>query len=228
MITLLYVLNSINVLNGDMDYLKATYYFDYQSDEIQALISPYVVNSLSDKEKTIRLYVKIRDSWRYDPYHLHFSKENYRASVIAKKSKGHCIEKSIVLISCLRGLGIPARLHLGKVKNHIAVERLVEKFGTNELTPHGMVNVFLNDHWLKMSPAFNTSLCKMFDVSPLEFDGENNSYLQEFTNDGKVFMEYLEDYGYFEDVPLAFMIENVKEHYPAIYNTIAETGELKL
>ena len=35
-----------------------------------------------------------------------------------------------------------------QVKNHIAVERLTEKFGSNELTPHGMVNVQLNGQWL--------------------------------------------------------------------------------
>lgn len=99
-----------------MNYLKTSYYFDYESDEIQELVSEYKSNSLSDKEKTKRLYLKVRDSWRYDPYNLSFSKENFKASKIAKKAKGHCIEKSILLIACLRALGIPARLHLGKVK----------------------------------------------------------------------------------------------------------------
>ncbi len=67
-----------------------------------------------------------------------FLKENFKASTISKKTKGHCVEKSILLISCLRALNIPARLHLGKVKKHIGVERLIEKFGPNELCtiPH--------------------------------------------------------------------------------------------
>ncbi|MEH6770816.1 hypothetical protein [Maribacter arcticus] len=30
-------------------------------------------------------------------------------------------------------------------------------------------------------------------------------------------MEYLEDYGHFEDVPLDFMEENTREHYPHIF-----------
>ena len=67
--------------------------------------------------------------------------EKYRASIIAQRNTGNCVDKSIILIASLRALGIPARLHLGKVKNHIAVERLIEKLGSNELTPHGMVNV---------------------------------------------------------------------------------------
>jgi transglutaminase-like putative cysteine protease len=201
-----------------MDYLSSTYYFDFETEEIQQLVSEFKSDLISDKEKTKLLYLKVRDSWRYDPYHLSFSKENYKASTIAGKPKGHCVEKSIILIACLRALGIPARLHLGKVKNHIGVERLTEKFGTNELTPHGMVNVYLNHKWLKLSPAFNKTMCEIYNVSPSEFDGENNSYLQEFNNDGKIFMEYLEDYGHFEDVPLEFMINNVKEHYPHIFD----------
>ncbi len=201
-----------------MDYLSSTYYFDFETEEIQQLVSEFNNDFLSDKEKTKLLYLKVRDSWRYDPYNLSFSKENFKASKIARKSKGHCVEKSIILIACLRALEIPARLHLGKVKNHIGVERLTEKFGTNELTPHGMINVYLNNKWLKLSPAFNKSMCRICSVSPLEFDGENNSFLQEFNNDGGKFMEYLEDYGHFEDVPLEFMIKNAKEHYPQIFD----------
>ncbi|WP_438711611.1 transglutaminase-like domain-containing protein [Aquimarina muelleri] len=219
---------SKNINNRKINYLESTYYFDYESDEIQQLISDFKIESLSTKEKTIRLYLKVRDSWRYDPYNLSFSKENFKASIIAKKSKGHCVEKSIILIACLRALGISARLHLGKVKNHIGVERLTEKFGTNVLTPHGMVNVFLNDKWLKLSPAFNKSMCRICHVSPLEFDGENNSFLQQFNDEGNLFMEYLDDYGHFKDVPLEFMIKNAKEHYPHIFDTKKNITEFKL
>ncbi|MEC8832596.1 MAG: transglutaminase family protein, partial [Bacteroidota bacterium] len=154
--------------------------------------------------------------------------ENYRASHIVQKSTGNCVEKSILLIAGLRGMGIPARLHLGKVKNHIAVERLIEKFGSNELTPHGMVNVNLNNKWLKMSPAFNKSLCEKLNVEPLEFDGENNSFLQAYNSAGTRFMEYTEDYGHFEDVPLEFMKKNIKEHYPHIFDKAENITEFRL
>ncbi len=202
-----------------MKYLDSTYFFDIESDVIQALVADYKGEELSHKEKTIALYNKIRDDWWYDPYSISLTKENYKASAIGKKTKGNCVEKSIILIACLRALGIPARLHLGKVKNHIAVEKLTEKFGSNELTPHGMVNVYLNGEWLKMSPAFNDKLCEKFNVEPLEFDGENNSFLQQYNGEGSLFMEYVDDYGYFEDVPLNFMIQKLKEHYPHIFDT---------
>ncbi|MCH2223725.1 MAG: transglutaminase family protein [Crocinitomicaceae bacterium] len=211
-----------------MKYLKATYYIDFESETIQNLVSSLKNEVISDKEKTIALYLMVRDNWKYDPYSISLTEDNYKASNIAMKSTGNCIEKSILLIACLRALEIPARLHLGKVKNHIAVERLTEKFGSNELTPHGMVNVLLNNNWLKISPAFNASLCAKLNVEPLEFDGETNSFLQKFNSNGQLFMEYLDDYGHFEDVPLAFMKKNIKEHYPHIFDTDEDITEFKL
>lgn len=201
-----------------MQYLKATYYLDFKDPAIQELIAPFKNSPISDAEKVIRLYTLVRDQWRYDPYNISFSKESFKASNISKNPSGNCIEKSILLISLLRGLGFPARIQLAKVKNHIAAEKLIEKFGTSELTPHGMVNVYLNDKWLKMSPAFNKTLCEKYNVDPLDFDGENDSFLQQFNKEGTLFMEYLEDYGFFDDVPLDFMKANFLEHYPHIFN----------
>lgn len=209
-------------------YLNQTYYLDFESAPIQNLIEDVQSESATSQDKAVKLYKRVRDKWLYNPYHISLSKESYKASLIAEKSSGNCIEKSIVLIAALRGLGIPARLHLGKVKNHIAVERLTEKFGTNELTPHGMVNVLLNGKWLKMSPAFNATLCEKFNVEPLEFDGENDSFLQPYNQEGNKFMEYIEDYGFFEDVPLDFMKANVKAHYPHIFDTTDRVTEFKL
>ncbi|MDC6405317.1 MULTISPECIES: transglutaminase-like domain-containing protein [Maribacter] len=211
-----------------MTYLNSSYFFDYNDTTIDVLLKKSLTNDLSSKEKAIRLYTLVRDGWKYDPYSINLSKENYRSSTIVQKSTGNCVEKSILLISLLRGAGIPARLHLGKVKNHIAVERLTEKFGSNELTPHGMVNALLDDKWLKMSPAFNKSLCEKFNVEPLEFDGNNSSYLQQYNNSGSLFMEYTDDYGYFEDVPLDFMKKNIEEHYPHIFKTKKGKTEFKL
>ena len=211
-----------------MDYLTPTYFFDFESEEIQVIVSEFKDASLSKKEIAIALYTKVRDHWRYDPYNLSFDKEKYRASEIAKRSKGHCVDKSIILIACLRAMGIPARIHLAKVKNHIAVDRLIEKFGSNELTPHGMVDAFIENKWLKLSPTFNASLCEMLHVAPLDFDGENDAVLQAFNKEGTQFMEYLEDYGHFEDVPVAFMAQNAREHYPKIFDNGTNQTEFQL
>lgn len=201
-----------------MSYLTPTYFFDFENEHIQNLIQEFQSNSLSQKEKAIQVYLKIRDGWRYNAYQINFNKEAFRASEISQRSEGHCIDKAILLTTCLRGLGIPARVHFAKVKNHIAVEALTKRLGTNELTPHGMVDILLEGKWVKSSPAFNASLCEKCNVAPLDFDGKNDSVFQEYNREGNEFMEYLEDYGHFEDLPLNFIIQNIKEHYGSFFN----------
>ncbi|WP_425392100.1 transglutaminase-like domain-containing protein [Ekhidna sp.] len=208
--------------------LESTYFFDYENPSIQELVDEFKDDSLSEHEKAKQLYLKVRDGWRYNPYDISFRKEALKSSNIAQKDYGHCIDKSILYISGLRALGIPTKLHLAKVKNHIAVERLTERFGTNELTPHGMVDVYLNGKWVKATPAFNKELCDKTGVAPLEFDGTNDSIFQEYGNDGQEFMEYLDDYGSFSDVPLDFIEQNMKENYPKLESLLNEAGDLKI
>ena len=106
---------------------------------------------------------------------------------------------------------------VAKVSNHIATERLEEKLGTNELAPHGLVDVFHNQKWVKCSPAFNKELCAMYNVDVLNFDGSQDSILQEYNKDHSKFMTYLEDYGHFEDVPLERIKDIFRTNYPALY-----------
>ncbi|MFT5167606.1 MAG: transglutaminase-like putative cysteine protease [Saprospiraceae bacterium] len=201
-------------------YLQATYFFDYEDDNVQRLIADLKIADLSDQEKAIASYLMVRDGWRYNAYKLYFAKEKWRASEVARQKEAHCIDKSVLLVAVLRGLGIPARIHFAKVKNHIAVDKLVEKFGTNELSPHGIANVFLNGKWVKASPAFNAELCEKCNVAPLDFDGENDSVFQEYDREGNTFMEYLEDYGHFEDLPFDFIMNNIQENYPGFSHLI--------
>ncbi len=207
-------------------YLKTTYFLDYESEGIQALVQDLKTDQLSDSEKAVACYTRVRDGWRYNAYNIFFKKEKWRASTIANFKEAHCIDKSTLLIACLRALGIPARIHLAKVKNHIAVEHLVEKLGTNELSPHGMVDIYLNGTWLKASPAFNKELCERCNVAPLDFNGKEDSIFQEYNREGKEFMEYLEDYGHFEDIPLEFIKNNFREQYPQ-FVTLMEEMERK-
>ncbi len=199
-------------------YLEETYYYDYNSPQIQNLIEEAHLLT-SNQEKIKNLYLKVRDSWRYSPFEIGLTQAHYKASNIAKKEQAHCIDKAILLIAGLRALDIPARLRLAKVSNHIATERLEAKLGTNELAPHGLVDVFLNGQWKKCSPAFNKELCVMYNVDVLDFDGTEDSVMQEYNKDSDKFMTYLEDYGHFEDVPLDYIKSIFKDNYPELYKT---------
>ena len=207
------------------NYLESTYYLDFNHPKIQKLISG-IEESSSKREKIEQIYLKVRDGWRYSPFVIGLTKTHYKASTIHDKKEAHCIDKAILLTAGLRALGIPARLHLAKVSNHIATERLEKQLGTNELAPHGLVDVFNNNTWYKCSPAFNKELCDKYNVDVLNFDGSKDSVLQEYNKDDKRFMEYLEDYGYFDDVPLDKIKAIFKSNYPEIYDRFRKVQEV--
>ena len=211
-----------------MNYLASSSFYDYDSAEVQSLIAEFVDSRLTQPEIAERLYLKIRDGWRYNPYRISLRPEDYVASNITQRKEAHCIEKSVLLIACYRALGLPARIHLAKVKNHIGVERLIEKIGSDELAPHGMVNVLIDGQWLKASPAFNAELCLMLGVDPLDFNGKEDSVFQEYNKAGQQFMEYLEDYGHFEDVPVDFIKETFRKNYPQIFDQVKGKGYIEL
>lgn len=198
-------------------HLKNNYNFDYQTDIIKNYLNKIDLQGLSEKEIAIKLYNHVRDSWPYYPYRFSFKKSDWKASKIISHKNGHCLDKAVLLISFLRAYNIPAKLGLAKVKNHIAIDQILEKFGSDVLVPHGYVALFLNNKWIKATPAFNIQLCTKLGVNVLEFDGENDSLFQEFDKTGNhSFMEYLEDYGTFDEVPLPYMLALMQEHYPSI------------
>ena len=210
-------------------YLKATFYHDYDDNAIQDFLRELGISSIDDRiEVAKRIHDVVRDQWYYNPYKMHFSPESCKASTVFGRSEGHCLDKANLLITFLRAVGIPARLHLAKVKNHIAVELITKAFETDVLTPHGYVEVFIADKWGSATPAFNKSLCDKLGVDVLEFNGRDNAIFQQYDKKGEQFMEYLEDYGSFDDFPLDFVSRNIIQHYPSIAETVKNQGACDL
>ena len=201
-------------------YLRETFFFDYSQEAIQSLVEEF--EGLSEKEKVAGLFLKVREGWRYNPYVIFTKKENYKASFLVRREEGHCIDKSTLFIAGLRALRIPARLRLAKVLNHIATERLTDKLGTKYIAPHGIVEVFVEGKWTKASTAFNKTLCDKYDVDPLVFDGTEDAIFQPYTRKEEKYMEYVEDYGAFEDVPLDFIVNSFKSNYPQLAHKLKD------
>ncbi len=199
------------------EYLNATLCINSDDASIISLANSLTENLSTDTDKAIAIYYKVRDDWRYNPYQIHFDENKLKASYRLAQEEGHCIDKAVIMIALARAADIPARLCLAKVKNHIATERLEEEFGTNVLVPHGYVELWLTGQWVKATPAFNQQLCEHLGVAPLEFDGKTDSIFQEYDRSGADFMEYLEDYGHFADVPINLMFMLMKQYYPRIF-----------
>lgn len=208
-------------------YLEENSNFDYSSEGIQDLVKKIEDGAFdaSPLDFALKAYHYIRDAWPYNPYRFSLIENDWRASKICTHKTGHCLDKAILLISVLRAKNIPARLGLAKVRNHIAVEDIIEKFGNDVLVPHGYVELYLNGKWVKATPAFNKSLCEKLNVEPLEFDGIHDSLFQAYDSSGtSVFMEYLEDYGAFDHVPLTYMFDLMKDTYPPLREKNVDLG----
>ncbi len=199
------------------DFLRAGEGMDWQQPEVLAFAGRVTAGLSTPEEKAGAIFYAVRDGWRYNPYNFSFRAETLRASHVLQRAEGHCLDKGILMTALLRAANIPARLCLAKVRNHIAAERMIQAFGTDELVPHGYVEVFLHGRWLKVTPAFNRALCERLDVEPLEFDGSSDALFQQFDRKGQVFMDYLEEYGHFEDVPFERIYQLMQEHYPHIF-----------
>ncbi len=202
-------------------YLKETEFLDFSTENIQQFIDEFKQLD-SNKEKAVKCYYKVRDGFRYDPYHIELTKSGLKASTIIEKPRAWCVEKAILMAACLRGLGIPARLGYGIVINHIGVEKLIAFLRREEIVFHGYVDVYLEDRWIKATPAFDPVVCKISGVAPLDWEGESDSMFQPYL-DTKQFMEYIHFYGEFDDVPLQLMRDEMEKYYPHLFEKEIES-----
>ena len=198
------------------EYLNSTYFFNYEHPGVKLFVEKNTSRTQTPTENAIQLFYAVRDGWQYKAEKIFFHKKDWQTSSILKRESGHCMDKANVLIAAFRLIGLPARLHLVKVRNHIAAERVMEKFQTDELTPHAFAEVYLRQKWIAVTPTFNQALCEKLDVEPLDWDGASNALFQQFSRSGHQFMEYLADYGHFADLPFDFVFQNMYDHYPGL------------
>ena len=197
-------------------YLEPTTYFDYESRIVADYARHFENDSLtlSQPELAVRLYLSVRDDIRYNPYTFSFDDDTFSASHVLGAGQSYCIPKAVLLGALARRFGIPSRLGLADVKNHLSSQQLIDHLRSDVFVMHGYIELYLEGHWLKATPAFNKALCHLMKVEPLEFNGREDSIFHEFNGDGERHMEYLADHGTFADVPVAFIKEQVAKAYP--------------
>jgi transglutaminase-like putative cysteine protease len=204
-------------------YLAESLNVDFSHSEIEYFLNDIKI-SKNQRENAINIYLKVRDSFIYDPYHLNIRRNHLKASNVVLKKRAWCVEKSLLMVACCRALEIPARLGFAIVANHIGVEKLIKYLKRNEIVFHGYVEVFLNEKWIKCTPAFDKNVCRLSKVAPLDWDGENDSMFQEYSN-GNKFMEYLQLYGEFSEIPFELMHAEMKKYYPHLFKNQYNTAE---
>ena len=197
-------------------YLESTRYVD--SDH-PAVISFSRRNSSgkNDLERAVSLYYAVRDGIRYNPF-LDFSKEeSFQASHCLAVGEGFCIGKAALLAACARVAGVPARVGFADVRNHLTTPALRARMGSDLFVYHGFTELWLEEKWVKATPAFNVELCRRFKVRPLEFDGREDSIFHPFDADERRHMEYVSYRGSHADVPAAEIMREFRARYPGLY-----------
>jgi transglutaminase-like putative cysteine protease len=205
------------------EYLSPTEFLDFESEAIKEFAIEKTSGAGSEIEQAVALYYAVRDGFSYNPYKLDLRPEHLKASILVKRKDGNCIEKSIILAASARALGIPSRLSFYIVTNHIATERVERILGTRNLVFHGAAEMFLEGKWVKSTPAFNRQLCDVLGVAALEFNGREDSMFQEYDHAGRVFMQYLHEYGNFPDLPYEKMLGEFIKHYPRVFELIKDS-----
>ena len=172
-----------------------------------------------DTKRAVAVYYAIRDGILYDPYSADISVAGLKATTVLEEKRGWCVSKAILLAACCRALGIPARLGYADVLNHLSTEKLRQRMKTNVFYWHGYTALYLDDRWVKATPAFNIELCEKFGLKPLEFNGRDDSIYHAFDQAGNRHMEYLHDRGQFLEPPIEAMRRTFDEYYPDWPNT---------
>lgn len=198
----------------DPAWLMPTEFIDSDSDAVGVWAEAAAGNATDPVEIARRLFLKVRDGIRYDPYAFDADPAHYRASFIAGTERNWCIPKSILLVACARRMGIPARLGFADVRNHLTSDKLGASMGTDLFAWHGYAVLLLNGQWRKLSTAFNIELCERFGTKVLEFDAERDALMHPFDQAGRRHMEYVNDRGIHDDLPLTDIFDTFVEIYP--------------
>ena len=198
-------------------YLQPTFFLDYDSPGVATFAEATCRGCTGTREKAVALYYAVRDQIRYDPYDLRYSRPAMRASAVLQKKSGYCVAKAVLLAAVGRSQGISCRLGFADVTNHLSTERLRTMMGTNLFVYHGYTEMYLDDRWVKATPAFNLSLCSKFGVLPLEFDGTSDSIFHPLDAHGRLHMEYIKDHGHFTDLPFEQIFAAYARTYPRFF-----------
>lgn len=199
------------------EFLKSDEVMDYRNPIVQDFVEKHRGTG-TPLEQVVKLYYAIRDGIWYDPFDIRFELDALKAWQVLSKGRGHCVDKAVLTVTASRAVGVPARLGLARVKNHMGTERLERILKTDVLSPHGYVEIHNGERWVKCTPAFNKGLCDKLGVATLEFDGYTDSIFQPYDRKGGGFMTYLDDFGSFTELPTDFLRTCMRNEYPHLFD----------
>ena len=208
----------MDAMNGLTGLTSATEFIDSDSERVRDYANRAVGPSIScQRAAAVAAFYAVRDKLHYDVYGADFSREGLRASRTIERGSGLCIHKSIVYAAVMRSLGIPSRLVFADVRNHIASPQLRKFVGGDIFHFHCMAAVRLEGRWLRVTPVFSRSVCRLFGIQPLEFDGTQDSIFQPCEGAAGTHMEFVREHGEFDDLPYERVVNGLRGAHPGLF-----------
>ncbi|MCC7168497.1 MAG: transglutaminase domain-containing protein [Rhodospirillales bacterium] len=198
-------------------YTQSTHYIDSDHPDVIAFAKRLVGDATDPAEKAKRLYYGVRDEVAYDPYRDFEREDSFSASGALQLRKAFCVGKAALMAAAARAVGVPARLGLADVRNHLATPQFLDMAGTDMFIYHGFTEVWVEGKWVKATPTFNLTLCEKFGVKPLDFDGRHDALFHPFDINNRKHMEYTAYRGQYADVPAQEIRDAFKSYYPKLY-----------
>ncbi len=195
------------------EYLQPTSVLNFNHPVVEAFVRKTIQGLSEPREKAVKLFYAVRNNIRYNPYHVDLTVKGMRASTTLEKGFSWCVGKAVLLSAVCRASGIPAKLGFADVRNHQSPEYITKILKTDVYFWHGYSLLFLNGKWVKATPAFDLELCRRHGIAPVEFDGENDAVFHYLDLQQRPHMEYLNDRGTFDDLPLGKIYETYKKEY---------------
>lgn len=184
-----------------LPYLTPTAIIDSDHESIQDFATKISNGMIDSVEIAVKLYLAVRDGILYDPYSPFYLPEHYRASYVLKRGRSFCVPKASLLCALGRACGIPSRIGLADVRNHLATKQLIEFIGSDLFVYHGFVEFYLEEMGKSYAGFQHRSLQKA-SCPPLEFNGREDSLFQAYNLRNQKFMEYVAFHGVYADLPV--------------------------
>ncbi|MGE5379508.1 MAG: transglutaminase-like domain-containing protein [Methylocystaceae bacterium] len=195
------------------EFLQPTFYLDCNHPLLQTKVQQLTEGCRSPSEVIKQIFYFIRDDIPYNMYAVSGNQKHYQASNILEAGTGYCVQKAILFTAMGRAAGIPSRLVLVAIRNHLTPPDVVKLLQGNLFFPHGYSQFFLNDRWVNVAATYDKPLCERIGAAVPEFDGCSDTLLPKTDLQGRQFIEYVDNYGTFQDFPWDFIMEKLPDYY---------------
>ena len=193
-------------------YLVPTPFLDFDASVVGNTARSVTAGLDGERERAVAIYYFVRDQIKHNPYAPSMVPDDYKASATLERGHGFCQHKAVLLAALARALGIPARVGLVDVRDHLLSARFREMIGgDNLLIQHGYAELYVNGKWLHVSPAYDAETCQKAGFVPVDFDGFGDARDSSHDREGRRHIVHVKDHGQFGDFPLDYVREYQRE-----------------